>query len=160
MTIPPTSSPLTARTPTWTEISDNGLSTPSSPSLLSPRAYPTWNYYVPQTAIHITGTALGMLGEVLFNTITTDATDFISELIANYNNQDQLISGGQFQYVIPNAILHLQNANNHQLTWTVVQSVVSSLTAIPELGQQYMTNFQIFDGVNQVGTGTLTSSLS
>ena len=53
-------------------------------------------------------------------------------------------------------VIQLRNANNHQLTWKVVKATVNALTKVPELERRYQTDFKIFDGANQVGTGFLT----
>ena len=52
--------------------------------------------------------------------------------------------------------LAVANANNHQMTWGVLQSVLAVLEDfINENGGFVSATFDIFDGRNQVGTGKI-----
>lgn len=53
-------------------------------------------------------------------------------------------------------VLNVANANNHQTTWGVLGAALSALKDfVAESGGFTSATFEIFDGVNQVATGTL-----
>ena len=131
--------------------------TPNSTPTLSPRHAAEWSYSVRGTAIKLIGTTGVTIGTTIFSALISAAADFLTDAVGAYGGDDALIPHGQFRYTDhdTHAMIHLQNANNHQLTWKVVTAAVDSLINVPELGQKYETEFKIFDGVNQVGTGSL-----
>lgn len=70
-----------------------------------------------------------------------------------------MVEGGLFQWAgAERLMLRIVNANNHQLTWGVLGAAIDALgeymnQAVTGPGESW---FSIFDGRNEVGTGTIT----
>lgn len=72
---------------------------------------------------------------------------------------DGLLPGpnGMFLWLGPNGVkLHTQNANNHQITWAVLAAAIMALGDYMHSFEDYgAVDFNIWDGLNQVGHGTI-----
>ena len=115
----------------------------------------TWQYPVRPTTIRMVGTIGRPIGLVAFTGVMKAATAYIDYLIDHEHMGDDLIPAGVFTYTRDKGMIQLKNANNHQLTWQVVKTVVEALANVPELRGHYGTDFKIFDGSIQVGVGKL-----
>lgn len=71
---------------------------------------------------------------------------------------DGVVAGGLFQWAgAETLMLRVRNTNNHQLTWGVLGAAIDALAeymnqAVTGPGESW---FSIFDGENEVGTGTI-----
>lgn len=114
---------------------------------------------MPGTTVGMTGTVQRSIGRVAFLALVRAATTYLENFVGHYHNENDLIQEGAFQYIYSaggnTPLILLENANNHQLTWQVVKTVVEALVNVPELQNRYETTFKIYDGRNQVGKGTL-----
>ena len=70
---------------------------------------------------------------------------------------DAVMDGGMFVWPAPDhMILRIWNANNHQTTWGVMASAIFALADwMHTEGIFGGGTFNIYDGQNQVGTGTI-----
>lgn len=68
---------------------------------------------------------------------------------------DTVVYGGVFAHQFPNCGLQFrfQNANNHQLTFGVINAALVALTDWMEQHEIATCTFDVFDGKNQVGEG-------
>ena len=68
---------------------------------------------------------------------------------------DGVVLNGVYEYACPDLGLQyrFRNANNHQLTLGVINSALTALWDWMEHHEVATCTFDIFDGVNQVGTG-------
>ena len=74
------------------------------------------------------------------------------------NQGDGVIVSGRYEGVVPgNSFgLGMRNANNHQLTYGVVQAAIAALKSYMSQENNYgWVLFEIWDGDNQVGVGAL-----
>lgn len=132
---------------------------PALPITISPRVRPgEWDYPIQDTAIRLLGTIGSAVASSVFASICAATSQFLHRAIDAQGGEDALIPHGMFIYqeFQTHMVIQLRNANNHQLTWKVVKATVNALTKVPELERRYQTDFKIFDGANQVGTGFLT----
>lgn len=68
-----------------------------------------------------------------------------------------LLPGGIFRARSGPLTLTVRNANNHQLTWAVVVTAIWAVTDYMVQKDQFGTVvFDIFDGANQVGQGSIS----
>lgn len=84
----------------------------------------------------------------------SDAVDQIDAHIAK--NGDGLIPHGAFDFQARGFSWYAVNMNNHQMTFGVVGAAIDALiTFMLNYSSYGKAQFSIFDGENQVGTGTL-----
>lgn len=71
-------------------------------------------------------------------------------------NGDRVIPRGTFSFSQFGASWYSANANNHQQTWGVLAGAVMALASFMDAyGSFGYAHFQIFDGGNQVGSGSV-----
>ena len=69
---------------------------------------------------------------------------------------DGPLPGGTFTATTGNIVLRVWNANNHQTTWGVLGAAVWAVSSFKTTNNVYgAVNFNIYDGNNQVGQGTI-----
>ncbi|KAA6413775.1 MAG: hypothetical protein FRX48_02136 [Lasallia pustulata] len=89
----------------------------------------------------------------------SDTIDQLDAHIAKHG--DGVIPHGAFDHQAMGFSWYSVNVNNHQQTWGVVAHAVNALLTFMLNYQSFgMAQFLIFDGENQVGTGTLGPSFS
>lgn len=106
-------------------------------------------------------------GKKMASTIVTelliDSFNMISD--TTQANGDGPIVKGQFLFTRYGLAFAANNANNHQLTREVLKGAITAVWQYMRnrqyhLGGQGLVKFQIFDGVNQVGTGSIKTAPS
>lgn len=104
-------------------------------------------------------------GQPLIGTYVTeiliDSYNLIGDTIKNKG--DGPVLKGLFGMTRYGLTLVASNANNHQLTRAVLEGALTALWQYVrqrqyEFGGQWTITFKIFDGVNQVGTGSIELS--
>ncbi|MCJ1302102.1 hypothetical protein MMC08_004903 [Hypocenomyce scalaris] len=69
---------------------------------------------------------------------------------------DGVLAGGMFTWIDQGLSLQVVNANNHQTTWAVLGEALVALQDFMNVNNDFgAVKFTIFDGGNEVGTGSL-----
>ena len=83
-------------------------------------------------------------------------TEALAQVSTELAQNNGVIPTGVFSFVAFNAQLFTANANNHQQTWGVLAGAIMALASFMDsYGEFGYANFQIFDGGNQVGEGSV-----
>lgn len=103
---------------------------------------------------------------ILLRTSTSIATrigqSLLATAIADVVNSlhvqgDGLLHGGRFTYLGRNAVaLYVANANNHQTTYGVLLAALTAVQTWMQSNSWMSCAFDIYDGNNMVGEGTIT----
>lgn len=82
--------------------------------------------------------------------------DGLSVVYENMGNGEGLVPSGVFRFASHGASWYSANANNHQQTWGVLAGAIMALSSFMEsYGSFGYAHFEIFDGGNQVGSGSV-----
>ena len=85
-----------------------------------------------------------------------EASDFVSSHLAVIS--DGLLVGGKSAWLADALSVKVANANNHQTTWGVLRAALVALDDYMEVNEHVgAAEFTIFDGVTEVGAGTVGS---
>ena len=105
------------------------------------------------TIIVFNGYTQGSDGDMRVLSLLTDTFAYITDQLS-YG--DKVIPTGVFNFAGYGANWYSANANNHQQTWGVLASAITALVDLMHAyGEFGYAQFQIFDGGNQVGQGSL-----
>lgn len=78
-----------------------------------------------------------------------------SVVFATFNNR-QLVRGGVYQFASHGVRWYSANSNNHQQTWGVVAGAIMAVSDFMDAYDEFgYAHFQIFDGGNEVGSGSV-----
>ena len=85
-----------------------------------------------------------------------DAIDYSTYFIDSFGDGPISPGGWYNAEGMNNLWLHTWNANNHQTTWGVLKAACSALLDYMTANNDYgSATFEIYDGANQVGEGTI-----
>ena len=110
--------------------------------------------YAPNSQVHVVVTPVTAVAGDGVQSLLNDAGNLILETIEQLG--DGVIPRGWFDISgEDNLWLTVNNANNHQMTWGVLAAAVVALVDYMESSQWGTTTFKLFDGVNEVGVGSI-----
>ena len=135
-------------------------SSSDSAASLNPRTQYTipLTWCCPGTATAVTITVFNAYaylsdGDMRVLDLLTDSLAHVQHILS-YG--DGVVPRGAFTFTDYGVSFYLANANNHQQTYGVVAGAIIALSEFMNAYGAYgYAHFQIFDGGNQVGTGTL-----
>lgn len=123
--------------------------------ILTPRSSANNIYWCLQgTQTYITLTMTAILSQ---NQILPILRFSLSSANRGTTGFDGLLPGGLFRIESNNMILTIRNANNHQMTWHLLSSALLVVVDYMSEKNKFGTVvFDIFDGGNQVGHGSIS----
>ena len=97
----------------------------------------------------------GLVADARFGNFVYSAFLYLEAYVTRFNAGD-LIRGGHFDWLSPPSYsLDVWNANNHQVTYGMLQMTITAIYHyMSEHGFETAT-FAMFDGANQVGVGNI-----
>ena len=109
----------------------------------------------PNSATYVVFKIVNALAESIVLDTLSEAWDIIVEQLHAYG--DGVMPAGTFErYPSDEGLLiSIWNANNHQVTWGVAQAALEALGDYMEQNGYGSVIFQIYDGANQVGRGSI-----
>lgn len=97
--------------------------------------------------------ARGSDGDLKVLELLTDTLGMVHNRLAQ---GDGVIPTGALTFARYGVSWYSANANNHQQTWGVLAGAIMALTSFMDAyGEFGYAHFEIFDGVNQVGSGSV-----
>ncbi|MCJ1302668.1 hypothetical protein MMC08_005472 [Hypocenomyce scalaris] len=140
-------------------ISPRILAPRALPDTLSPLYYPRASTATTYWCVSGTQTYLALrITATLFSpTVLPVLSDAYNSVYAHLlASGDGVLAGGSFEFSDNTVLLNVWNSNNHQITWGVLGSALWGLREFMQDKDTWgCATFQVWDGVNWVGTGTV-----